>query len=60
MMVIVLRSVRTNGIPTFLACYGHRAGIAFTEQGFGSMMEFLYTGVVLDVDKLQAACTTSS
>jgi hypothetical protein len=40
-------------------CY---AGVAFSEQGFDSLMEYLYTGAVqgvtvgqLDIDRLQAA-----
>jgi hypothetical protein len=43
-------------------CSLFRVGIAFNEQGFDSMMEYLYTGAVqgvtlgqLNVDKLQSA-----
>jgi hypothetical protein len=57
-------SVRCYQFTVTFVCFTcslRRAGIAFSEQGFDSVMEYLYTGVVqdvtvgrLDVDKLQA------
>jgi hypothetical protein len=61
------KAMLLSGMKTHVdtvACYlcTFQPGVAFSEQGFDSMMEFLYTGAVqgvtvgqLDIDKLQAA-----
>jgi hypothetical protein len=58
-------SVRCYQLTVTFVCFTcslRRAGIAFNEQGFDCVMEYLFTGAVqgvtagrLDVDKLQAA-----